>query len=131
MSETLNPYFPEPSVRPSFGDLLEAVKEQVEIGLLIEEAPEKAGVYLDICRAIADVYVHKPETPSRVEDGIEYGILQEVYADLTGEHVRAVAEKFCRYPRRVFSPRLFFQTALYNVLGELESGIENAYQTRK
>ena len=113
------------SARPSFGDLTEALGEQVELESLIAQAPERAGVYRDIVRALADAYIHKPETPSRVEDGIEYGILQEVYAEITSEHVAAVAERFCRYPRRVFSPRLWFQAALYNILGELESDAEN------
>ena len=118
-------------VRPSFGDLLEAAGMQVELDELIAQDPERAGVYRDIVRAIADVYVHRPESPSRVEDGIEYGILQEVFADLTSEHVAAVCGSFCRYPRRVYSPRLFFQAALYNVLGELESGVENLYNCRR
>lgn len=118
-------------VRPSFGDLLEAAGMQVELDTLIALDPDHAGVYRDIVRAIADVYVHRPESPSRVEDGIEYGILQEVFQDLTSEHVAAVCGSFCRYPRRVFSPRLFFQAALYNVLGELESGAENLYNSRR
>ena len=131
MSEEMNsrgPTYPRtPSARPSFGSLAEALGEQVERESLIAQAPERAGVYRDIVRALADAYVHKPETPSRVEDGIEYGILQEVYAELTSIHVQAVADRFLRYGRRVYSPRLWFQAALYNILGELESGVENAF----
>ena len=117
-------------VRPSFGEIMAACGEQVELEDLIGQEPDRAGIYHDIVRAMADVYVHRTESPSRVEDGIEYGILQEVYADLTAEHVRFVAERFVKYPRRVFSPRLFFQTVLYNVLGEFESGLENAVRVR-
>ena len=114
-----------PSVRPSFDDVLEKVKEQISIDCIplatLLQAEELAAI-------IAEVLRLRPEDKLRV-DGVMHPAadVQAVYAKLENEHVLHVIETFNEIPYPIRSPKMYLRTALYNAVFELNNAGANLY----
>lgn len=113
------------SVRPSFDDVLEQVKEQIAIDCVpfeqILQAEELAAI-------IAEVLRLRPEDKLRV-DGVLHTAadVQAVYAKLENEHVLHVIETYNEIPYPIKSPKMYLRTALYNAVFELNNAGANLY----
>ena len=113
------------SVRPSFDDVLEQVKEQIAIDCVpfeqILQAEELAAI-------IAEVLRLRPEDKLRV-DGVMHSAadVQAVYAKLENEHVLHVIETYNEIPYPIKSPKMYLRTALYNAVFELNNAGANLY----
>lgn len=114
-----------PSVRPSFDDVLEQVKEQIAIDCVpfeqILQAEELAAI-------IAEVLRLRPEDKLRV-DGVMHPAadVQAVYAKLENEHIMHVIETYNEIPYPIKSPKMYLRTALYNAVFELNNAGANLY----
>ena len=114
-----------PSVRPSFDDVLEKVKEQISIDCVplatLLQAEELAAI-------IAEVLRLRPEDKLRV-DGVMHSAadVQAVYAKLENEHVLHVIETYNEIPYPIKSPKMYLRTALYNAVFELNNAGANLY----
>ena len=114
-----------PSVRPSFDDVLEKVKEQISIDCVplatLLQAEELAAI-------IAEVLRLRPEDKLRV-DGVMHPAadVQAVYAKLENEHVLHVIETYNEIPYPIKSPKMYLRTALYNAVFELNNAGANLY----
>ena len=93
-----------PSVRPSFDEVLEQVKEQIAIDCVpfeqILQAEELAAI-------IAEVLRLRPEDKLRV-DGVLHTAadVQAVYAKLENEHIMHVIETYNEIPYPIRSPKI-------------------------
>ena len=114
-----------PSVRPSFDDVLEKVKEQIAIDCVplatLLQAEELAAI-------IAEVLRLRPEDKLRV-DGVMHPAadVQAVYAKLENEHALHVIETYNEIPYPIKSPKMYLRTALYNAVFELNNAGANLY----
>lgn len=114
-----------PSVRPSFDDVLEKVKEQISIDCVplatLLQAEELAAI-------IAEVLRLRPEDKLRV-DGVMHSAadVQAVYAKLENEHIMHVIETYNEIPYPIRSPKMYLRTALYNAVFELNNAGANLY----
>ena len=114
-----------PSVRPSFDDVLEQVKEQIAIDCVPFEQILQAE---EIAAIIAEVLRLRPEDKLRV-DGVMHSAadVQAVYAKLENEHVLHVIETYNEIPYPIKSPKMYLRTALYNAVFELNNAGANLY----
>ena len=114
-----------PSVRPSFDEVLEQVKEQIAIDCVpfeqILQAEELAAI-------IAEVLRLRPEDKLRV-DGVLHPAadVQAVYAKLENEHIMHVIETYNEIPYPIRSPKMYLRTALYNAVFELNNAGANIF----
>lgn len=114
-----------PSVRPSFDEVLEQVKEQIAIDCVpfeqILQAEELAAI-------IAEVLRLRPEDKLRV-DGVMHPAadVQAVYAKLENEHIMHVIETYNEIPYPIRSPKMYLRTALYNAVFELNNAGANIF----
>ena len=114
-----------PSVRPSFDEVLEQVKEQIAIDCVpfeqILQAEELAAI-------IAEVFRLRPEDELRV-DGVMHSAadVQAVYAKLENEHIMHVIETYNEIPYPIKSPKMYLRTALYNAVFELNNAGANIF----
>ena len=113
------------SVRPSFDEVLEQVKEQIAIDCVpfeqILQAEELAAI-------IAEVLRLRPEDKLRV-DGVMHPAadVQAVYAKLESEHIMHVIETYNEIPYPIRSPKMYLRTALYNAVFELNNAGANIF----
>lgn len=113
------------SVRPSFDEELENVKEQIAIDCVpfkqILQAEELAAI-------IAEVLRLRPEDKLRV-DGVMHPAadVQAVYKKLENEHIMHVIETYNEIPYPIKSPKMYLRTALYNAVFELNNAGANLY----
>ena len=114
-----------PSVRPSFDDVLEQVKEQIAIDCVPFEQILQAE---EIAAIIAEVLRLRPEDKLRV-DGVMHPAadVQAVYAKLENEHIMHVIETYNEIPYPIKSPKMYLRTALYNAVFELNNAGANLY----
>lgn len=114
-----------PSVRPSFDEVLEQVKEQIAIDCVPFEQILQAE---EIAAIIAEVLRLRPEDKLRV-DGVLHTAadVQAVYAKLENEHVLHVIETYNEIPYPIKSPKMYLRTALYNAVFELNNAGANLY----
>ena len=114
-----------PSVRPSFDEVLEQVKEQIAIDCVpfeqILQAEELAAI-------IAEVLRLRPEDKQRV-DGVMHPAadVQAVYKKLENEHIMHVIETYNEIPYPIRSLKMYLRTALYNAVFELNNAGANLY----
>ena len=114
-----------PSVRPSFDEVLEQVKEQIAIDCVPFEQILQAEELADI---IAEVLRLRPEDKLRV-DGVMHPAadVQAVYAKLENEHIMHVIETYNEIPYPIKSPKMYLRTALYNAVFELNNAGANIF----
>ena len=114
-----------PSVRPSFDEVLEKVKEQISIDCVplatLLQAEEIAAI-------IAEVLRLRPEDKLRV-DGVMHPAadVQAVYAKLENEHIMHVIETYNEIPYLIKNPKMYLRTALYNAVFELNNAGANIF----
>lgn len=113
----------------SFEAAMEWVEMQISLAELLEE--DDNTLYDDIAHIIADVYVRNPKYEVKVDgEWVTYGYLQEVFSELTSEHVQAVAAKFENYTQEIRFKRAFLRTALFNICFEINADVTNAVSVR-
>jgi len=118
--------------RPSFSEILEAVKGQVEYECFARELPKGSGkmhidpLYFTICRIIADMYVKPPTSPVKIEGAwIEAAIVQERYRELDNSHIEHVVDKFKAQTGLITKLKPYLQNMLFNVVDEHDAYYTN------
>jgi hypothetical protein len=115
--------------RPSLFQTLEAVKKQVDYEYFGREINGRMYIeplYTELCLIIAEVYVKPPNHIMRIRgEEMEAGVVQEVYRALHQEHIELVAENFKNQTGYIRKKTPYLQTALYNVLFELDAHYTN------
>jgi hypothetical protein len=105
----------------SFAAALEKVKCQVSY-----ESFHNSGLVREICMNIAEMYVKKPDSITRINsEEIEAGIVQEIYRRLNSEHIELVIENYKKQSGIIRNKKAYLRTSLYNVVFELEAHFTN------
>ena len=127
-----------PSVRPSLFQTLESVKEQVEYHAFGQTRTRRGGgqwIYLDpifdeLCLIIAEIYVMNPDAAIKInKEDTGLHIVQEVYQQLTNEHLQQVYDSFKEIQSKIYNKKSYLRTALYNVIFEHNAHYTNAVQS--
>lgn len=119
-------YIPSPSCpvssRLSFRDAIEAAEKQIELDA-IDRYREEAK---EICFIIAEVYLMNPDYRIKVSGEMLDGYLvQQVFRELTCEHVRLVLDNFHNVTYLVMNKKAYLRAALYNSVFELNAHYSN------
>jgi len=117
-------------VRPvsSFVTAVKAVYEIIDMEWLMEAHPESGGLWTELGRIIADVYMHSPNSQIVIDGEVtSFSYVQELFLHLTSDNLVDVRDRLERYPREIRFKKAFIRTALYNTLFETEIEAENLY----
>ena len=114
------------SIRPSFREAISRAERQVEYDALISRETISRALVKEACMIIAEVYMMDPEKPIRVSgEWLDGHVVQEVFSELTSEHVETVIEEFCRLVCDIRNKKAYIRTALYNSVFSIESHYTN------
>lgn len=116
--------------RPSLFKTLEVVQAQVEYRDFEQRYPNGKAytdpIYRELCLIIAEILVKPPESIVRIRGAeMEAAIVQEVYRALGHEHIELVADNFSKQTQLIHKKTPYLQTALYNVLFEIDAHYTN------
>lgn len=111
--------------RPSFYEVLANVEKQVELEWFSQADRRQAR---EICLIITEVLKLNPEGEIRIEGAmLPTEMVQDVYRQLTRDHVEMVMDKFRSIGQPLKSTRAYLRTMLYNAFFEIESYYINLY----
>lgn len=116
-----------PSVRPSFDETMDEIKEQIEYQLFpFELLPQVT----EIAAIIAEMFRMRPEDRIKIENALHtVADVQSVYRHIRHEHVQHVLETFNAIPYTIRAPKMFLRTALYNIVFEHTSAENNLFSS--
>lgn len=116
----------KPSVRPSFAETLENIKEQIEYDCFPTGMQEQVQ---DVAAIVADVFRMQPQDRIPIDKALRtVSDVQEIYSRLQYEHIWNVIEKFNNIPYRVKSPMMYLRSMLYKEVFEHESAEANLFR---
>ena len=123
MKEQNNVHDEECPSRPSFREAYRRAAEQAELSC----ADEGERAFLrELCYIIAEVYIMRPDAKVYIAGEVSDAYLvQEIFGELTIEHLRMVHEGLKRQIAPVKNKRAYLRASLYNSVFELEAHYEN------
>ena len=109
--------------RPSFREAYRRAANQVELSCC---AAEERNALRELCYIIAEIYIMDPDAKVHIAgEMLDAYLAQEIFGELTLEHLRMVRESFQRLDSPVKKKRAYLRSALYNSVFELEAHYEN------
>lgn len=109
-----------PVTDKNFRSIYSAVLEQIEFDIL-SASPDKS-FYNELALIMTEVYMLSPDSEMRCAGTIlSVGMVQQVYKELTKEHLELVADNFHTLTFSVRHKKAYLRTALYNSVFEFES----------
>lgn len=116
-------------IRPSFCELLKIVIEYTEANYVrCEESGQINPFVMDICKIITEVFFLNPDKEMKIGgEELPVGLVQEIYSQLTSEHLENVIDGFNNISNKVINKRSYLRTSLYNSYFELEADTNNTY----
>lgn len=112
-----------PSVRQSFAETLENVKEKIDYDCFSFGMQQIAN---EIAMIMADVFRMRPEDRIKIDKSMRFvSDVQDVYSELQYEHILNIIEKFNKIPYRVKSPMPYLRSMLYKEMFEYTSAEYN------
>ena len=86
-----------PPSRPSFRSAISRAERQVEYRIILHDGRLAPALAHEICMIMAEVYMMNPEHPIRISgEWLDGHVVQQVFGELTRDHVEMVIEEFCR-----------------------------------
>lgn len=114
---------PSRPVRPSFREAFRRAARQVELNC--SDIGEKDALR-ELCYIIAEVYIIDPDSKVKISDEIlDAYLVQEIFGELTLEHLRLVHDNFHDQTDLVKNKRAYLRTALYNSVFEINAHYTN------
>ena len=114
------------SLRPSFRSAISRAERQVERDAIVIDRVASPELVREICMIIAEVYMMDADKPIRISgEWLDGHVVQEVFGELTREHVVAVIWEFRRLTCEVRNKKAYLRTALYNSVFTLKAHYEN------
>ena len=115
-----------PSFRPSFKDAIKRAEEQVEYDVIVHDKRISPELAHEACKIIAEVYLMDPERPIRISgEWLDGYVAQEVFREITRDHVETVVSEFCRLVIDVKNKKAYLRTALYNSVFSIDAHYRN------
>jgi hypothetical protein len=76
----------------------------------------------ELCYIIAEVYIIDPDSKIKISDEVlDAYLVQEIFRELTLEHLRLVHDNFRDLTQLVKNKRAYLRSALYNSVFEIEA----------
>ena len=101
--------------RPSFREAISRAERQVEYEVICYDCPSDGALAHELCAIIAEVYMMNPAGPIRISgEWLDGYVVQQVFAELTYNHVCTVIEEFKRLTIDVRNKKAYLRTSLYN-----------------
>lgn len=114
------------SLRPSFREAISRAERQVERDAIVSDRVASPELVREICMIIAEVYMMDPSGPIRISgEWLDGHVVQEVFGELTREHVITVLWEFYRLTDEVRNKKAYLRTALYNSVFSIEAHYKN------
>jgi hypothetical protein len=114
------------SLRPSFREAISRAERQVERDAIVSDRVASPELVREICMIIAEVYMMDPSGPIRISgEWLDGHVVQQVFGELTREHVQMVAGEFCRLTNDIRNKKAYLRTALYNSVFSIEAHYTN------
>lgn len=114
------------SIRPSFREAMRRAERQVEYDIMLGSKMIPSGLAWEVCMIIAEVYLMDPDKPIRISgEWIDGHVVQEVFGELTYEHVVMVIDEFCRLAIDVRNKKAYLRTSLYNSVFSFDAHYTN------
>ena len=114
---------PSRPVRPAFREAFRRAAQQVELNC--SDIGEKDALR-ELCYIIAEVYIIDPDSKVKISDEIlDAYLVQEIFGELTLEHLRLVHSNFHDQTDLVKNKRAYLRTALYNSVFEINAHYTN------
>lgn len=111
-------------VRPSFREAFRRSARQVE--LYECSTASEIDFLRELCYIIAEVYVIDPDSKIKISDELlDAYLVQEVFGELTFEHLQLVRDNFMEMTDIVRNKRAYLRAALYNSVFEKEAHYTN------
>ena len=115
-----------PSFRPSFREALGRAEEQVEYDYIIFDGVLAPSLVREVCMIMAEVYLMDPGNPVRISgEWLNSHVVQEVFSQITREHVEMVIKEFCRLTCDIRNKKAYLRTALYNSVFSIDAHYRN------
>lgn len=115
-----------PSVRPSFAETLENIKEQIEYDCFPTEMQEQVQ---EVAAIVADVFRMQPQDRIPIDKALRtVSDVQEIYSRLQYEHILNVIERFNKISYQVKSPMMYLRSMLYKEVFEYTSAEANLFR---
>lgn len=115
------------SIRPSFYEILNQIKVQVEVYNFPLRQLEGAN---ELCLIITEVMKLKPENEIKIDGTmLSVEMVQEVFSLLKNEHLQFVLDNFEKVNHQINNKKAYLRTALYNSVFEIESHYTNSFNT--
>ena len=115
---------PSRPLRTSFREAFRRAASQVEL-YTCTDIFERDHLR-ELCYIIAEVYIIDPDSKVKVSDEIlDAYLVQEIFRELTLEHLRLVSDNFKDQTELVKNKRAYLRTALYNSVFEIEAHYTN------
>ena len=113
-----------PSFRPSFKDAIKRAEEQINYSHFVNNWKRiklPPNLVHEVCMIIAEVYLMDPQKPIRISgEWLDGYVVQEVFGEITDEHVQTVLEEFNRIVVDIKNKKAYLRTALYNSVFSLD-----------
>ena len=114
------------SIRPSFREAMRRAERQVEYDIMLGSKMIPSGLAREVCMIIAEVYLMDPDKPIRISgEWLDGHVVQEVFGELTYEHVVMVIDEFCRLAIDVRNKKAYLRTSLYNSVFSFDAHYTN------
>lgn len=108
--------------RPSFREAIAEAEMQIELGA-IDHFQNEAR---ELCMIMAEVWMMNPSDKIRIQGEImDAYMVQEVFRELTCEHVKLVLANFHGITYLVQNKKAYLRAALYNSVFEIEAHYAN------
>ena len=122
----MSDYFNPPS-RPSFSEAISRAERQVEYASIAWDRDRSTSeLARELCMIMAEVYMMNPEHPIRISgEWLDGHVVQQVFGELTREHVEMVIEEFCRLTVDIRNKKMYLRTALYNSVFSISAHYAN------
>ena len=112
--------------RPSFREAISRAERQVEYKIICHDSPSDGRLAHELCAIMAEVYMMNPAGPIRISgEWLDGYVVQQVFAELTREHVSAVIEEFERLTIDIRNKKAYLRTSLYNSVFTLDAHYTN------
>lgn len=120
-----------PPSRPSFSEAISRAERQVSYWEMRAESDKLAhqlnmDLVHELCAIMAEVYMMSPDRQIRISgEMLEVYIVQQVFGELTQEHVRQVVSDFSRLCYEITNKKAYLRAMLYNSVFSLQASVRN------
>lgn len=119
------------SLRPSFRSAISRAERQVGYREMLQRSDtlmhrRDMEIIHEMCAIMAEVYMMSSDKQIRISgEWLEVELVQQVFGELTEEHVQMVLSEFKRMTEDIRNKKAYIRTSLYNSVFSIAAHYEN------